>query len=583
KPVPFVREMAGRSILPAMDHTSHKVYFVQRRDGQDDTVYSAKVTGEATEADAVIGRLGRIDGLRFFEDSGALGVIVDGSAHVVAVRGGRPAWHNELALPGRLGDVLAINEGRAAVAAVGPRRPGAVSLYAGLPGAPGTWSMIKEDVDRQFDIRIEMTYAEPETSAPGSLQVDREGEVRIVRFDHGGFAARLIDARTEPTPFGPAVVKLSSTPSIMVTGALSSIVVPDRLGDDRVLSLPLAEPVFVPAQALLLSLPDGSMVAVGSRGEGLRLNSVGRGVSLQVVDGSFTVLGRVGGTLGRPGGGWIPPYDAVWRVADLEGAGARMVDRAGEQLVDELDDALGKGPAIVAYPMLRRVETDVSRWTVGDILAVGGATQDRQVLGFRVADKPTVWPTVGTTAEAIEQAYRLRWHTRIPEDIVSWSHQVPALLAGLQARLDEVDKARGRINRLVNDLPEATRANVGKVLDWSKTEPAETDELMTVFRNADAKDKDKLLAACAEAKKLAAAWTTRLQHDRQVLRAVRNRAMKAMLDRPADRWDDEVGRSLRTLYALTGRALSNRHYVEDDWRGEPVEHPFQRQWWGNVF
>lgn len=457
----------------------------------------------------------------------------------------------------------------------------------------GDTALLERRVDAGADVRWRCKPVEEEPPPPTVTCRSKGGKAELVVDGKPALALLGIAdaAKIETRPRGIRVARQND--AIRIVGDFEALIIPDRLGDDIVIR-EAPENLNLSHTPLLIGvLRDGNGLVVLAVPAENREITVGGGdtLTLSVSSGS----GPLGAGIVLEG--WPSELPGQWRLVVPRRQSARMVSGTAETVQKVIAEKYpGVGPHdVTCYLFGRRGNTPRSVWSVTDVVMdLIGIEQGRRVLmqkevtTIKVSRQHVSYPTVELTTEAITMAYGgynfVRW---APDDIKHWLDDVVYLLRAEDGRLDEYAAFADAARRVIGRPKAAPQEQIGEMRE-SLDGLVETlrkregfplcDEVAAAAQALAKKGAGQLKAFNEVAKQAADQRSETLQQCRQQVRALRNGVARQLL-----RADNARRPAALQLYQLTASVLADRQYAENDWRGESVDKPYARPWWGDIW
>lgn len=492
---------------------------------------------------------------------------------------------------------------------------GIAYYHAPRPGAPGSIRaidarglgqslLLKGKTDPAFDLDFNATGADTEI-AENPLGFNRSDRTAVVSWAN----REIVTINGDDTMLASGIRRTRGvtfaevTAPLTVGGKITALVIPDRIGNDIVVKKidegrtldasfsPLVVGIVAGGKAVVVVIvpdedrkialhsPDGATLAVRIQSDKMAHVGVLAGPYPPATDGSAP---------------WLPPFAATWRVTggNRDGRASFMLDGRSIEVAEMLKTAASGGVPTV-YPFLANHDTPLGVWTTSDIVydACGIELGERVLksdaaTGKFVATGWTAYTTIEKTVESVKAAYTKRQAKWMPEDIANCARDVPELIAGMDTRIAEYADFMTTLSELLRNPPDGEGVSLSNLTEIAAgigdeiKKSVEFTPVVTIAKIAqDVAEKGRPAADELERTALDAN-----RHRKAVLDGLyalgvelRDRAARQVLHGDGNR---EIPAK---VYALTEKLLSKRHYVEGDWRGEPVAKRYNVGWWEDVF
>jgi len=291
----------------------------------------------------------------------------------------------------------------------------------------------------------------PAPPADGTLLLGRTTGGDVTLAGLGSNPGAVVDRR----PGGCRINALDGKRTVSVSGPLARLILVDRLGRDIAVA-PREAPVqldFAPLLVCLAGDGGGALVVANPAGSA--------GIEARWREGRWTLFfGRSSGGIavgyadGEGGAVWLdpaapgaagPPVSGVWRFVGGEGASpaaAIGVPAAGEKRL--------------AYFYARADPSPLRGFSVSDVVqSLCGLTgpeheavlQDEACASFRIAARPTLYPTMGRYLEVIGVVRNkdMDYMNALKKDRPDLCADAEGILEEMDRRLDEYAAAAGRL------------------------------------------------------------------------------------------------------------------------------------------
>ncbi len=469
-------------------------------------------------------------------------------------------------------------EGEAVAYIYAPYPDGPRELRAVDARGKGASALIEEGIDIGADVRFSCDISDTESPEDEFwLEIhDDKGEFFFEEGKIGTIYGNMTEATVETTPHG-IMLEAPDGNDFVLDLDINSVIIPDRLGDDKVVS------VGEESEDVNLSHRNVAVVKTGGAKESFVVAASGKESTMEVRNNRMKINpaeGKLG--IGVLGEGWPSPFHAAWRVADEEKELAAMVRGTAEDMEKFFNDSEFEEDNSSIYLFGRTAQTPRGIWTFSDHLyeffgvEVGKEyLQEDAVREIKVADENVVYPTIELTLESMKH-----YSEHALEDLQGFSQDIRRILNGKDRRLnhyfagwEELKKHSPETESIRSLLQAAMELREARE-DWVLEEELKAEiESFLNDKSSENFEALKKMASVAGSER-----ENLLRELREKTREARNKAGK-LLANPKNAESEKF----RLVYEKSGEMLAKRHYAEADWRGENVQRPFTRPWWEDIW